>query len=248
VSSVSDEAIILQVFAYGETSRILRLLTAGHGLRSALARGALRPRSRFGGVLEPFAEGIATMSVRPSRDLQTLTAFELTRAPTGLGSDLLRFAGASLVAEIVLRTGSEESQPAFFHAVRDTLEQLRHSAGPELEAVILARAWYLVDQLGFAPALAECVECGRALAPGMDVRFDFAAGGVRCDACGAGAPGRDLPAHGRAAIQELLKGRTPVLERTAAHWQLLRRHLEHHVVDGPLRSFAFLDATVSSPT
>jgi len=248
VSAVSDEAIILQVFAYGETSRILRLLTAGHGLRSALARGALRPRSRFGGVLEPFAEGIATMSVRPSRDLQTLTAFELTRSPTGLGSDLLRFAGASFLAEIVLRTGSEESQPSFFHTVRAALDQLRVSTGTELEAVILARAWHLVEQLGFAPALDECVECGRHLPAGMDVRFDYAAGGARCDTCGAGAPGRDLPAHGRAAIQELLQGRTPVLGRTAAHWQLLRRHLEHHVVDGPLRSFTFLDAAVSSST
>jgi recombinational DNA repair protein (RecF pathway) len=120
--------------------------------------------------------------------------------------------------------------------------------GAELEAVILARVWRLVDQLGFAPDLEQCVDCGRQLPAIMDVRFDFAAGGARCEDCGAGAPGRDLPAHGRAAIKELLQGRAPVIERTAAHWQLLRRHLEHHVVDSPLRSFAFLEAAISSPT
>jgi recombinational DNA repair protein (RecF pathway) len=188
------------------------------------------------------------MYFRPTRELQTLTAFELTRSPTGLGSDLVRFAGASLLAEIVLRTASEESQPALFHTAREALSLLRLSVGIELETVILARVWQLVDLLGFAPALGECVECGRHLQADEDVLFDFAAGGARCLSCGAGGPGRNLPAHGRAAIQTLLQGQTPVLERTAAHWQLLRRHLEHHVVDGPLRSFAFLDTAIASPT
>ena len=77
MSAVTDDALILQAFPYGDTSRILRLLTRRHGLRSVIARGALRPRSRFGGSLEPFAEGIATLHLRANRDLQTLTAFEL---------------------------------------------------------------------------------------------------------------------------------------------------------------------------
>lgn len=245
MSTVSDEAIILQVYAYGETSRILRLLTACHGLRSAAARGALRPRSRFGGVLEPFAQGVATLHLREGRDLQTLTAFELTWSPIELGTNLLRFAGASVLSEIVMRTGSEESQPGLFTVLRDSLSQLRE-AGPEsLELSILGHVWLLIDQLGFAPSLDECVQCDRSISPEADVRFDFGAGGVLCDACGAGAPGRDLPAHGRAAVRDLLAGRSPVVERTAAHWQLLRRHLEHHVVDGRMRTFAFLDAALA---
>ena len=60
MAAVTSDAIILQVFPYGDTSRILKLLTATHGLRTVIAKGALRPRSHFG-VLEPFATGVATL-------------------------------------------------------------------------------------------------------------------------------------------------------------------------------------------
>lgn len=242
MSAVSDEAIILQTFPYGDTSRILRLLTARHGLRSVMARGALRPRSRFGGVLEPFAEGIATLHLRDNRDLQTLTAFDLTRSPHLLGADLLRFAGASVLAEVVIRTGSEESQPDLFETVRAALERFRDVAGDALEPVVLSELWRLVDRLGFAPSLDACLDCGRPFRPDEVVRYDRGSGGARCEDCGPGAPGRDLPAHAREAILAFLAGRAPVLERRAAHWQLLRRHLEHHVVEGALRTFDFLES------
>lgn len=241
---VSDDAIILQTFAYGETSRILRLLTLRHGVRSAMARGALRPRSRFG-ALEPFAEGVVTMHLREHRDLQTLSAFELTRSPHRLGEHLLRFGGASLLAEIILRAGSEESQPELFGAVRDAFHRLREDPEHLLEARILAEAWTLVDLLGFGPALEECLDCGRALDPGEETWFDHAAGAARCLDCGAGAPGRALPAHARAAVRAYVRGEAPVQERMAAHWQLLRRHLEHHVTDTPLRAFPFLDSALA---
>lgn len=241
MSAVSDDAIILQAFAYGDTSRILRLLTARHGLRSVVARGALRPRSRFGGVLEPFAEGVATMQLREHRDLQTLTSFELTRSPHRFGEDLLRFAGASLLAELVIRTGSEESQPELHRVVRDALGRLRETAGPALEPTILAETWRLVDRLGFAPSLEACIDCGRPFGPDEVTRYDRGAGGARCDDCGAGTAGRELPAHARQDLLALLSGQCPALERTAAHWQLLGRHLEHHVVEGPLKTLEFVE-------
>src|SRR5688572_23870382 len=103
----ATEAIVLQAFPYGDTSRIVRLLTREAGVQSAIAKGALRPRSRFA-VLEPFAQGSASLHIRATRDLQTLSAFELARVRQGLGRDLLRFGGASLIAELVMRTASED--------------------------------------------------------------------------------------------------------------------------------------------
>ena len=115
---VSDDAVVLQAFAYGETSKVLRLLTRTHGVRSAIAKGARRPKSRFAAVLEPFAEGTVTLYLKEGRDLQTLGSFELTRSRQGLGGDLFRFGGASLLTELVLRTASEASEPALFEQFR----------------------------------------------------------------------------------------------------------------------------------
>ncbi len=63
MSATSCEAIVLQSFPYGETSRIVRLLTRSAGVHSAIAKGALRPRSRYS-TMEPFAEGVATLYIR----------------------------------------------------------------------------------------------------------------------------------------------------------------------------------------
>ena len=238
---ISADAIILQTFAYGDTSRILRLLTRTHGLQSALARGARGPKSRFGGVLEPFVEGVITLNFREARDLQTLNGFELRRARQGLGRDLLRLGGASLLAELVLRTGSEEPQPALYDAVSDALDELDAAPAAELEHRTLALAWRLVAMLGFAPELDDCLACSRPLGPAEEARFSYSAGGVLCPACAAAGGGALLPPHARAALRRFLEGGDAPLDRTLGHWRLLERYLDHHVLEGGvLRSFDFL--------
>jgi DNA repair protein RecO (recombination protein O) len=244
---VTVDSVILQSFAYGETSKILRLLTATHGVRSVIARGALRPKSRFGGLLEPFSEGVATMYVRDNRDLQTLSAFELTTSNQGLALDLVRFGGGSLLAEIVLRTASEEPYPGLFNVLRTGLWRVRTAAVADIESVLLSATWRLVDTLGFAPELDACVACGRSIEPAEAVTFDYAAGGIRCDECAPLGTGRPLPAHARSDLQRFGRGEAVNVQRTEAHWRLLGRYLAHHVLEGtPLRSLEFLAASIAA--
>ncbi len=241
MSLLSEDCIVLQTFPYSETSKILRLLTRSHGVQSALARGALRPRSRYGGVLEPFTEGVATLYVKESRELQTLSGFELARSRQGLGRDLLRFGGALLLTEIILRTGTEAADPELFEAFGAALDGLETSPPRILESSVLAATWALVGRLGFAPSLEECLGCGRELAAGEDAAFDYAAGGVRCETCAHPGAGRALPAHARATLAAFGRGEAAPVERTTAHWALLARYLEHHVMEGgALRSLEFM--------
>ena len=48
------EAVVLRSIRYGEADRILHLYSATRGRIGAIAKGSRRPRSRFGGRLEPF--------------------------------------------------------------------------------------------------------------------------------------------------------------------------------------------------
>jgi DNA repair protein RecO (recombination protein O) len=242
---VTTPAVILQSFAYSETSKILRLLTRSHGVQSVIAKGALRPKSRFGGVLEPFTEGSASFVLRDTRDLHTLSGFDLLRSRQNLGSDLLRFGGASLVAELVLRVVSEESDENLYDSIIEALDKIEKAPAETLQSVLLAEVWSLVSQLGFAPALDECLVCGKLLQSDEETMFDYTAGGVRCHDCAAGLGGRLLPAAARAALSELVVGTPIPLERTAAHWRLLDRFLSHHVLEGQtLHSLAFLSETL----
>jgi DNA repair protein RecO (recombination protein O) len=245
---VTTDAVILQTFKYSDTSKILRLITRSNGLQSVIAKGALRPKSPFGGVLEPFTEGTASFHAKENRDLHTLSSFELSRSRQRLGSDLIRFGGASLVAELVLRSGIEEPDPDLFDAVRAALDRIQDAPSAQVESVVLGETWALIARLGFAPALDECIGCGRSIDAVEEVAFDYAAGGVRCAVCAAGMPGKALPAHARDSLVRLMQGEHVVLERTAAHWRLLARFLAHHVLDGTtLKSLTFLAETLQEP-
>lgn len=233
-------ALILRGFAYGDTSRVLRLLTPDHGVIGAIARGARRPRSRFSALLDPFGEGVAVLHFRDGRDLQTLTAFDLTRSRRELGRDLRRYGAASLVAELLMRTATTTASPALFARATEGLDRLERAGPEDVEAVGLAIAWSLVDHLGFGPELDACTLCGRPLEKSEDAVFDYGAGGVRCSDC-AGGDGARLPASARADLAQLVSARAPRLERTYGHWVLFERFLAFHVLDrAPLKSLAFL--------
>jgi recombinational DNA repair protein (RecF pathway) len=57
------------------------------------------------------------------------------------------------------------------------------------EATVLAETWALVTALGFGPSLDRCVGCGVDLAAEGDFFLDYAAGGLCCGQCDAGAGG-----------------------------------------------------------
>lgn len=240
---ITTPAIVLHAFDYSETSRIVRLATREAGVQSALARGAKRSRSRFGSAFGLFAEGVAQLHVKEGRELQTLGAFDVTRVRPELGTDLGRFAGASAVAELVLRFGAEnEASESLFDALVAALDGIAAAEPALATEAALGGAWHLVAELGFAPSVTSCGVCHAPVAAEDDLSFSLAAGGVLCGACAAGyAGGRVLPSEARACIETWSNaGRVGALaERDArAHQRLLRLFLQQHVSDGrTLRAF-----------
>ena len=72
---VKTEAIVLRSIRFGEADRILHLYTPGRGRVGAIAKGVRKPRSRFGGRLEPFFR-LALVLHEGRSDLLTVTAAE----------------------------------------------------------------------------------------------------------------------------------------------------------------------------
>lgn len=234
---VVARSLVLQSFPYSETSKILRLFTREVGLRSVIAKGALRPRSRFGGVLEPFTQGTAHFYLKEGRDLHTLSGFDLVRSRQALGRDLVAFAGASLVAELVMRFATEEPHEDLWDAVEESLDGILEAEGQGTERAALAAAWHVVALLGFAPQTEMCIACGRALDEDEPVRFDAEGGGTTCRECRPA--GRVLDAATRRELRDMLLGDVPEAGRgdRSAHRALLRTYLPAQFQhERPLRS------------
>ncbi len=245
MTSLVTDAVVLHAFDYLETSRIYRLLTREAGLQSALARGARRSRSRYGSAADLFAEGEAQLSVRPTRDLQTLTAFDVTHARPALAESLERFTGAAAIAELALRFARDDAQPGLYDAVTGALDAIASAPdtpGAALDAT-LGGAWHIVAELGFAPAVDVCSVCHTAVEPEGRFPFNHPTGGIVCASCAAAHRGsRVMPARARDALRAWLTGEPWTLGTEEAdgraHQRLLREFLAEHLTDGgTMRAF-----------
>ncbi len=238
------DAVVLHAFDYLETSRIYRLLTREAGLQSVLARGARRSRSRYGAAVDLFAEGEAQLAIRPARELQTLTAFDVTRARPALAESLERFTGAAAITELALHFARDDAQPTLYDAVCRALDAIAtslHGPGGARDAA-LGGAWHIVAELGFAPAIDVCSACHADVPHEGRVPFSHPMGGVLCAACAAvHRASRAMPASARDALRAWLVGEPWTLADEAdarAHQRLLREFLAEHVAEGrALRAF-----------
>jgi DNA repair protein RecO (recombination protein O) len=242
MSTLVTEAIVLHAFDYLETSRIIRLITRDAGVQSVIARGARNSRKRFGSALDLFAQGTSDIQMREHRELQVLSSFELTRARPQYALDVGRFTAGSMIAELTLRTSSDEPQPALFDAVALALDNLAAAPAEQSVAAGLAGAWQIVAALGFTPALDVCANCHAELDPSASVAFSHSSGGALCIRCGQLASGsRVIPSDARNAIRSWLDGefRTQLsLQEERAHQRLLREFfLEHIAGDRDLKAF-----------
>jgi DNA repair protein RecO (recombination protein O) len=232
---VTTPAIVLSTLRYSETSKIVRLATRVHGVQSAIAKGALRPRSRFGAALQLLSEGQAQLLVKEHRELHTLGAFDLSHLHVGLTADLERYATASALAEVMLHFTPPDPHPESYDCFRDGLMQLEVAPAPEAEALGFRVLWQLVSVLGFAPELESCVRDGTALAPGA-LPFSIREGGALCPDCAAGHGATRLPEQARADLAALLDpdAGLPVLDRRHAesHRRLLARYIRYHLGEG----------------
>jgi DNA repair protein RecO (recombination protein O) len=231
------EAIVLRSIRYGEADRVLHLYSATRGRVGAIAKGSRRPRSRFGGRLEPFFR-LHLVLHEGRGELATVTSASTVAAHPGLRSSGPALMAAARGCDAVLRLldSTEANPPAYnllcrYLALLDGEESARgDGAGDGAAGLATALSFRLKLALaaGFGPELASCARCGES--DGL-TGFSGDAGGVVCAACERGAFQLGAEAH-RFMVEAL--GR-PLAEVPGASERALRQveravseTLEHH--------------------
>jgi DNA repair protein RecO (recombination protein O) len=233
---VSTPAIVLSALRYSETSKIVRLATREYGVQSVIAKGALRPKSRFGAALQLLSEGQAQFLLKEHRELHLLTAFDLRRLHVGLAAELERYAIACALAEVMLRFAPPDPHPESFDLLRHALDQLELGPISFMEALGYRLLWQMVSVLGFEPSLDACVIDGTPLPESGPLPFSTREGGALCPVCAAQHGATQLPGQARADLVALMDSNTdlPVLDSKhgAAHRRLLARYIRYHLGEG----------------
>jgi DNA repair protein RecO (recombination protein O) len=246
---VSTPAVVLRSYRYSETSKVVRLATRELGVQSAIAKGALRPKSPFGAGLELLSEGVAQLYHRDSRELQTLAAFDVIALRRELALDVARFAGATALAEVMLKMAPPAPLPLAYDTLVAGLEALAAAPGAAADATAVRALWRLLGVLGFEPSLTACVRDGVEIsaAGGGSVIFSAADGGVLCPTCAAAHPPIGASRLPPQAHRDLLALNDPAAElpvldaaHASAHRRLVVRFTRHHLgEDGGLPALEF---------
>ncbi len=250
MATLHTQALVLRSVDFGESDRILHLLTPDTGRLTVIAKGARRSKKRFPGTLDFFNElGVQIERRRPT-SMARLEHARLGRTLHGLRTDPRRFALGCYLLELLDRLapegGARVDHRRLYEFARRALE-LVDARVPDagLRTLLEVRA---LDVLGLGPELAHCVRCGEALEGSEGpIGFHVADGGPCCARCTPeGHP--LLPVH-KGTLRALQQSRslaTDQLGRLALRGAalaeargLVARFLRFHVgLD--LRSEAFL--------
>lgn len=187
---VRTEAFVFKAFRYGETSMIVRLFTRDRGVVPVIAKGIRRPKSRFGGALEPFHRLGVTYYDKPSREIQTLKEVELLADHPGVVRSLERMeTGGRWLRFLRAVVPDGMPSPPLWDLAASAIARLEDTA-PERtdrwETYHRARAGTV---LGLEPRLHECAGCGRDREVGRPLAFSVEEGGILCPECASRRPG-----------------------------------------------------------
>lgn len=216
-----DQAIVLRVVEYSETSQVVTVFARSHGLVKLIAKGSRRStKQRFSPGLDLFELGDIQF-VLPKGDAQlgTLTNWVQQDLFCGVRRSLAGLYAAFYFAELVpILTVEVDPHAGLFDALADGLRRL--NAGEQVARVVVGFQHALLEAVGYAPQFDRCVNCRAPRVRATPAYFSANAGGLLC---------RDCEMHHveKKRIPGSLADTTPLTGDSIAWFLLLDYHLTH---------------------
>lgn len=182
------EAVILKLFNWSESSRMVVLFSRDYGKITLVDKGGRRFTSKRGRLV-PFARLEITFYPSKKATSGYVSEAELIELfPFEKEGTLGRLAYASAACELLYHLLSDEQpqQPLYslFISFLQLTEAVEKNSLPPLFIAFFLR---LLSQLGYHPSLAHCVGCGQAAripdSESKAVHFCPERGGIVCSAC-----------------------------------------------------------------
>ena len=162
------EAIVLRTYPLKEADKIVSLFSRDMGKVRGVARGARRPKNRFGAALEPMSHVRVWLYERETRDLLQIDNCELVESFFDLQQDYSSGVAVAYLTEVTEQLMPEhQPQDAFFRLLLVALQEIRRQ-GSVWGALTYFDLW-AVRLGGFLPDLAKAPleDSSRALAAEM---------------------------------------------------------------------------------
>lgn len=156
----NDQAIVLRTVKYGDADLIVTLFTKKNGRLSGMAKGAVKSRKRFGGVLEAGSLIDFSFEEKPGKDLIFLKEGTLLVPLVKWRTFLEGMAAVGFILELAHKTLPEghASLPKF-ELLSAFLSQLEPS---NVKDLFFDFQFHWLCLSGWEPKLEQCEVCGFA--------------------------------------------------------------------------------------
>lgn len=155
------EGIVIHEKDYGETSKILDILTKEHGLIAVMAKGVRKMKSTLRGVSSKLTYGYFHIYYKEGK-ISTLVDGDIIDGFKFIRSDLLRISYAGflceLVGQVIKQTIREKDLSMAFTLLIDAL--LKINEGFDCVVITNILELKVLPLLGVNPIIDECAICG----------------------------------------------------------------------------------------
>lgn len=201
-------ALVLHTRPFGESDKIVSLLTQNLGKITGIAKGAKRSRRRFMNSLEPFSLINLQVQDYPNRSLAFIVSAELVLSFTQLVNSLAKISYASYMVEITDGLiADREENPLIFKHLMDALAYVDQNE-PSLR-FLTSFELILLSLAGYQPFFDCCKHCGNGDPRSARWHFSFKDGVILCSGCAATSKETfSLSVSARAILKDLQESRS----------------------------------------
>ena len=151
------EGIILDERAYGETSKIINILTKEYGIIGVIAKGSRTLKSELRSVTGKLTYGIFHMYYKENK-LSTLISVDVLNTFKNIKKDIMKITYSSFILDLAHQVAKQNYQTDIYNLLIASLVKIEENFDPLVITNILKLKY--LSYLGVMPVLDACSMCG----------------------------------------------------------------------------------------
>lgn len=151
------EGIIVSETPYGESSKIINILTKEDGIIGVMAKGAKKLKSAFRSSTSKFTLGLFNVYYHENK-LSTLISVDVINPLINIKTDIVKIGYLTYICELAYQTAKQNDDNKIFAILKETILKIEQGLDPKIMTNILELK--ILDFLGVGIDLDKCIKCG----------------------------------------------------------------------------------------
>lgn len=177
MNQIKTKGIIISDTNYGETSKILNILTPDKGIIGIISKGCRNIKSKLRSVSTKLTYGYFYLNYKEN-SLSTLTEVDVLNDFKNIKTNLTKIGYTSYLIDLAKQTSNQIQKEEIFNILESALIKIENGLDPAVITNIVEIKY--LPFLGVEPSLDKCVKCGNT----KDIiTVNSDAGGYICKNC-----------------------------------------------------------------